>query len=421
MDDINTDNQTDTLGAEENNNIPPATKPEDNESHANQLDVAAGSSTPEPTEPSDNNDPGQIISLQKPTKVGRLKKGGFKKPMLSALTVLVLVAIGITGGYFINHKSSTSNVNNKFCSGVNIVFFPGGTPTDSFASVVYQGAKQAQNDLGPNVKYVWSNWDTTTMTNQFIDAISQTPKPDGIAMMGHPGAQALGPLVDEAESKNIIVTLQNVDIPSVRQNYTNNGFGYVGQDLYSSGQMVSNGVIREYNPAPGTEAIVFGVNPVTEPSRYDRTRGIVDALTSDKLIVHQINLPADVEANPSSAAAKQMFASALSEFPNSKIIVVDHGAVTSAAPAILESLGKKPGQYIVAGFDLSPATVNGIESGYISLVSDQQPYLQGYLPILQICMTKKYDFSGLDINTGTGLIDKSNVNQIKSLVDKKIR
>jgi simple sugar transport system substrate-binding protein len=332
-----------------------------------------------------------------------------------------LVAIGITGGYFINHKSSTSNVNNKFCSGVNIVFFPGGTPTDSFASVVYQGAKQAQNDLGPNVKYVWSNWDTTTMTNQFIDAISQTPKPDGIAMMGHPGAQALGPLVDEAESKNIIVTLQNVDIPSVRQNYTNNGFGYVGQDLYSSGQMVSNGVIREYNPAPGTEAIVFGVNPVTEPSRYDRTRGIVDAFTSDKLIVHQINLPADVEANPSSAAAKQMFASALSEFPNSKIIVVDHGAVTSAAPAILESLGKKPGQYIVAGFDLSPATVNGIESGYISLVSDQQPYLQGYLPILQICMTKKYDFSGLDINTGTGLIDKSNVNQIKSLVDKKIR
>jgi len=64
--------------------------------------------------------------------------------------------------------------------------------------------------------------------------------------------------------------------------------------------------------------------------------------------------------------------------------------LTSAAPTILKTLGKKPGDIIVAGFDLSSDTVAGIKNGYIGLVSDQQPYLQGFLPILQSCLTKKY-------------------------------
>ena len=36
---------------------------------------------------------------------------------------------------------------------------------------------------------------------------------------------------------------------------------------------------------------------------------------------------------------------------------------------------------------------------------DQQPYLQGYLPILNICLTKKYGFSGLDVNTAGAFVD----------------
>ena len=401
-------------------NTSPAPEPKDDKSASQPVGTLAEPSNYDSVKASDNDiQPNQIISLQKPPKVNKLKRVGLKKIMLAFVIALVVVGGSITAGYFLR-KTSTP-VAAKFCSGANIVFFAGGTSTDSFASVVYQGARQAQKDLGPNVQYVWSDWNTTTMTNQFLDAISKSPAPTGIAMMGHPGPQALGPLIAEAESKNIIVTMQNVDIPTVREQYTSRGFGYVGQDLYATGQMVAQGVIREYNPAPGTQAIVFGVNAVTEPSRYPRTQGIVDELTGDNIVVHQISIPADVEANPDSAAAKQMFASALSEYPNSKIIIIDHGAVTSATPEILQELGKKPGQYIVAGFDLSPTTVQGIENGYISLVSDQQPFLQGYLPILQICLAKEYQFSGLDINTGTGLIDKSNVGPIVKLVEEHLR
>ncbi|RME81109.1 MAG: hypothetical protein D6775_14450, partial [Caldilineae bacterium] len=78
----------------------------------------------------------------------------------------------------------------KWCSGVDIVFFPGGSPGGPFATVVYNGAVAAQKDLGPNVEYVWSDWNPEKMVKQFAEAVAT--KPDGIAIMGHPGDDAFG-------------------------------------------------------------------------------------------------------------------------------------------------------------------------------------------------------------------------------------
>lgn len=307
----------------------------------------------------------------------------------------------------------------KLCEGVKVVFFPGGSFDDSFAQIVYKGARDAEAALGANVEYVWSGWDTNLMVSQFKDAIAEAP--DAIAMMGHPGADALGFLVDEAERKHIIVTLQNVDIPSVREKYSSNGFGYVGQILSDSGAAVGNGILRKYMPEKGTEAIVFGVDKDTDPSRYERTKGVIDSLKAGGLVVHEITMPLEVNKDAKSPATKTMFSDALAKYPNSKIIVTDHGAVTAAAPAVLRDLGKKPGDVILAGFDLSPDTVTGIKDGYIGLVLDQQPYLQGFLPVLQSCLTKKYGFAGLFVNTGVGLIDDSNVGLVESLSKEQIR
>jgi simple sugar transport system substrate-binding protein len=75
----------------------------------------------------------------------------------------------------------------------------------------------------------------------------------------------------------------------------------------------------------------------------------------------------------------------------------------------------------MAGFDLSAATVDAINSGYLQLIIDQQEWLQGYLPILQICLTKVYGFSGLYIDTGAGFVDKTNIAAIAPLAAKNIR
>jgi simple sugar transport system substrate-binding protein len=64
-------------------------------------------------------------------------------------------------------------------------FFAGGNAGDAFASIVFNGAQQAQADTGVAVDYVFSGWDVNKMTDQLREAIAA--QPDGIAMMGHPG------------------------------------------------------------------------------------------------------------------------------------------------------------------------------------------------------------------------------------------
>ena len=84
----------------------------------------------------------------------------------------------------------------NWCSNLRIVFFPGGPPGGVFANNVYNGAKQAQADLGPKVDYVFSDWDPQKMIQQFKEAAAT--KPDGIAVMGHPGDEAFDALIDDA-------------------------------------------------------------------------------------------------------------------------------------------------------------------------------------------------------------------------------
>ena len=73
----------------------------------------------------------------------------------------------------------------QFCKGMKIVFFPGGTAGGGFETVVYNGAKAAAAAFGPSVTYEWSDWDPNKMITQFQQAMAT--KPDGIAVMGHPG------------------------------------------------------------------------------------------------------------------------------------------------------------------------------------------------------------------------------------------
>jgi simple sugar transport system substrate-binding protein len=70
---------------------------------------------------------------------------------------------------------------------------------------------------------------------------------------------------------------------------------------------------------------------------------------------------------------------------------------------------------------MSPNTAHAVEEGYQNLVIDQQPFLQGYLPLLNICLSKKFGFSGLDVNTAGAFVDKSNVAAVAPLAAKEIR
>src|SRR5260221_14268957 len=130
------------------------------------------------------------------------------------------------------------------CAGKKFVFFPGGGEGDTFASIVYRGAQLAQKQTGCHVDYVWSDWNPEKMVAQFKEAIAR--KPTGISIMGHPGEGALSKLIDEARAQGIIVTTANVDLPDSETKYKGDGLGYVGQKLYGSDALSSQGTVPIY-------------------------------------------------------------------------------------------------------------------------------------------------------------------------------
>jgi simple sugar transport system substrate-binding protein len=76
----------------------------------------------------------------------------------------------------------------------------------------------------------------------------------------------------------------------------------------------------------------------------------------------------------------------------------------------MQKLGLK-GKVHAGGFDLTEQTQNLLKAGFIEFTIDQQPYLQGFLPVVQLFL---YKLSGglqqpADTNTGLLFVTKQNV------------
>jgi simple sugar transport system substrate-binding protein len=62
-----------------------------------------------------------------------------------------------------------------------------------------------------------------------------------------------------------------------------------------------------------------------------------------------------------------------------------------------------------------------LKKGYVSVVLDQQLYLQGFLPVSQCVLSKKYGLAGLSINTGAGVVTPKTIGALVPLIEKGIR
>ncbi len=302
------------------------------------------------------------------------------------------------------------------CAGKNFVFFPGGPEGGPFASIVYAGAKAAADLTGCKVDYVWSDWNPQKMVQQFSEAIAR--KPTGISIMGHPGEEALGPLIDQAEKAGIIVVDSNVPLPNKLAEYQAEGFGYAGAaDLLAAGKTLGTGAVKACGLKSGDTAFVWGL--LGQAGRGQRTQGVLDALKAAGVKVVYQEISDAINAN--STQGIPVFASIAASNPDLKAIITDHGALTATIPAYLQAANKKPGEICGAGFDLSAPIVKGIEDGYIAVVEDQQPFLEGFLPIIQMYLTSKWGFAGMNIDTASSLITKANIAAVAALAKEGVR
>jgi simple sugar transport system substrate-binding protein len=297
---------------------------------------------------------------------------------------------------------------------ITIYMQMGGTEGDPSTLARTNGAKAAATLLGVNLIEQYSAWQPEKMIAQFKEAMAA--KPDGIVIMGHPGEGAFEALVDQAVKMGIIVTSGNNPLPKIEAKYQDKGFGYAGAELYSGGYLTGQNMIKAGLKA-GDKALVYDI--WHEEGRNKSPLGIFDALSAAGLKVEKLDVSPEV--NSEASLCIPILTAYLQKNPDIKAIGTQHGNITSNMMKVLQQAGKKPGDVIVGGIDLSPATIEGIEKGYVTVSFDQVLYLQGYVPVFQIVMTKLYKIPGLHVNTGVGGVTPQNIKDLKPLIESGIR
>jgi simple sugar transport system substrate-binding protein len=290
----------------------------------------------------------------------------------------------------------------------------GGNPGDGATLARQTGAAQAAAAFGVDLKEQFSAWAPETMINQFKEAVAA--KPSCIAIMGHPGSAAFADLVKGAIDQGITVTVGNSPMTDLQATYVNNGMGYAGEDLFIGGKITAEYMI-EQGLKSGDEAMVYGV--FSQAERGLSEKGLADTLEAAGLTVDRLEITQ--EANSDASLAVPVLAAYIQAHPNLKAIGTQHGGITSVLAETLKKAGKKPGEIIVGGIDLAPATIDGLKSGYISATLDQMLYLQGFLPVLQCVLTQKYKMPGLSVNTAAGAVTPETIDSLVELIDAGIR
>jgi simple sugar transport system substrate-binding protein len=213
-------------------------------------------------------------------------------------------------------------------------------------------------------------------------------------------------LVDLHAFSSPVQAALSAKIPVVGYNADAKGnprLSYIGQNLFGSGQQMGEHILKL---VPSGDVAMF----IATPGSLNIQPRIDGALASIKaagkgITTHVVATGADVpgELNTIKAYAQG--------HPNTKgMFAVDAGSTQSIAQTI-QSLGLRAKGMKGGGYDLLPATEQLLASDQIDFTIDQQPYLQGFLPVLEMYLyAASGTLSGIaDIDTGLKFLDKTTV------------
>jgi simple sugar transport system substrate-binding protein len=245
------------------------------------------------------------------------------------------------------------------------------------------------------------NSNQANMINYMQSAI--TSKADGIALAAISNT-AFTSVVSQSMSSGIPVVTYNADgiyasggVPEIGTNR----LAYVGQALYISGQQMGE-QIKTLVPGGG-HIVIFIATPGTgniQP-RFDGAKAVLGSS-------YQVDEIATTTVDATELSSEKSYL--LGHKSTLKgAFAVDSGSTANLAAALAGAGVTIPS----GGFDTDPRTLSALQAGKINFSIFQDPYLQGFLPVLYMYL---YNLSGgqlapPDTDTGLTVLNKGNVGQ----------
>jgi simple sugar transport system substrate-binding protein len=275
--------------------------------------------------------------------------------------------------------------------------------TNPFFVPTKYGAEDACKLLG--CTYQWTGSDAANV-NEMVNATNSaiTAKADGIAIALVDLKAFNGP-TQKALDANIPVVGYNADAAA------NPRLAYIGQDLFVSGQEMGKRIV---DLVPEGDVALFIATPGAL-NIQPRIDGALDTIkkSGKGITPHTIATGAALPKELSTIDAYWV------GHKNTKgMFAVDAGS-TQGVSQVIKKYNLRDQDVKGGGYDLLPAIQQLLAAGEIDFTIDQQPYLQGFLPVLELFMYKASGtLTGIaDVNTGLKFLDKETIvpfNETKS-------
>ena len=298
-----------------------------------------------------------------------------------------VASAAILGGALI----TTASVAAEHEETIRIIMITHAAAGDEFWAPVKKGAEDAAELIGATLSYQapQGGADLVAMNNLIRAATAQ--EPDGL-VVAVTDVDALGPAIRAAVDAGIPAVSINLGVGTQEQ--TGSMF-FVGEDLYEAG-VISGKRLKELG---GTKAVCFNLLPGNI---------LLDAICSgldEGFGGSTSTVPSNW--NPADVAAKTR--AVLETDPDVDTIL---SMSTTNAPTIadtVEEMGLED-KILHSTFNLSGEVLEDIRDGRIAFTIDQQPYLQGYLPVIALNLKARYGIQFIVDHIGSGplVIDASN-------------
>jgi simple sugar transport system substrate-binding protein len=208
-------------------------------------------------------------------------------------------------------------------------------------------------------------------------------------------------VVAEGMGKGVPVVAFNVD-----DNKTPNArLSAVCQDFHKAGRILGE---RAAASISDHSTVLVTVHSDGISALEERLQGEQEALKAKGVTWERVVTGTTPEG------AAEVIASALKANPQVKVILCTGQADTQGAGMAIERHFAGKG-YTAAGFDLSPEILRLVKAGHIQFTIDQQPYIQGFYPVVQLALYCRYGIRPSNIDAGAAVISRSNVDQVLAL------
>jgi len=207
-------------------------------------------------------------------------------------------------------------------------------------------------------------------------------------------------VMQECIDKGMICLATNVD--DSEGSSGNARLSMTGQDLYQAGYELVKGLAPQF--PDGDVHVLMGLSAPGQSWAEARINGGIKYLEEYKASNPDRKVTWDtIDSGMDTSLTGQRICSYIQGAPETTAYF-DAGFWGAGAGTCLRDLGYKPGELLMGMFDIVEIVLDEMRQGYVHLTVDQQPYYQGFLPILQMYFMNKYGLSAFDVNTGKALL-----------------